>query len=77
VGDHHGAGFRKDLVEVFNDFRLFGFFHFALLTLARVTIRVPTLLLSICPRVQTRTAGLPPNFGFIPCLCWRILSSFA
>ena len=32
------------------------FSTFALLTSARVTIRVPTLLLSFCPRVQTRTA---------------------
>jgi hypothetical protein len=55
VGDHHRAGLRKDAVQVFDDFRLFGFFHFALLTSARVTIRVPTLLLSLCPRVQTRT----------------------
>jgi hypothetical protein len=31
VGNHHGAGFREDPIQVFNDFRLFGFFHFALL----------------------------------------------
>jgi hypothetical protein len=69
VGDHHRAGLREDPVQVFNDFRLFGFFHFALLTSAHGTIRAPTLLHQMLPQGPNPKCGsfLPNPVSFPVC----------
>src|SRR5262249_30482868 len=77
VGDHHGTGLRKDAVQVFDDFRFLGFFHFALLTSARVTIRVPTLLLFTLPQGQNpNRRSFPRKSGSFPVCAGNLLSLF-
>ncbi len=69
VGDNHGAGIRKDAIQVFNDFRLLGFIHFALLsTASRDDPRNSPVTLTSVPGFKSVLAMFPSQSGFFPCL---------